>query len=755
MTQNAGFARRSIGLTGMMLLATLVAAFVPPAGAQSQGLFTLDDAPGDVEVRPASIVGVAAPASGPDADAVDIRTFAVASESPQSIVMEIHVTSLAAFEQMSVGESFYFEVSFQITGSPITYYAAAYFDQRASANSNGLAEPQSVSLCISTSGGSCYRQSASAYLDVPQNKLVFEIPKLSLLGLQTIGRSTREPMPQGVPTALPAGTVIQGWWVRAEHTAFGNFGFGGYFNYRDLAPNQAPSSNPFLLTQPAANTIIKLSAATTVEVSEPFGDGNQAATPMTVAIRPGTGTSVPVVIKNTGESKRLLNLSATFPGAEAQGKFTAKLVKAIEVPGGDERIVSVLVNATTAVQHRELATLEVRAAAIGHSDEIGFLAMRIQGSAPPSPTQNTLYFHAKDLSDDDVHICIFFCPNMRSMWLNTLAEDETADLDATGITDVRGFSFPFISDNNLFRTSFILDTPTAEDLFFDPMQPTRATLSFSSRVPFTGVARIDLFAGPVGSVCNGQSSCNDVLIGTGSADFTAESAPKSVEISFAIDPGQKRIQAPSTLRAQVRLMSENYPQSTANGLEGVTFYPKDSHIVLPLVKGQVESKSSGTSLLGVYTKDKEIFLNPGKGRAVSLLVVNEATEGDKVALNASASLEGWKVTIHPASKYNLEAGKSANITVLISAPEGAKENDAAQISIQAKSVNDETRATTVFLTARTTRTVEIADESNSFKVDAEAAAQAAVDEGGKSPGLGALGLAAALAAAMLLVRRRR
>jgi hypothetical protein len=538
---------------------------------------------------------------------------------------------------------------------------------------------------------------------------------------------------------------------------------GSFVYLEDRAPNDGPSDEVYRLKVPAANSIVRLVAPVGDPAPATFfcsgvcvaGSAASQETPG-ASVTPGSTAGIPITVHNQATSKRLVNLTVRMDEPDPAWRF--QLAPAIEVPAGKSRTVTLLVNASQTVAHKDSVRVVVEGRSLGHPEEMGRAELLIAAAVTPSPQQTTLYLHASEWTPEGAVVegcySLLACFNQYAFWMNTLEDDEEANIDDVGYEDYRLHSLgPLTGDDEeiVFEQYFVLDTPIARSIFMDTSEPATMSVRFSAPRAMDGTIRASIGVTDQAR-CDYFACGNYVPLADGSTSATID-ADDTFTFLLPINPDFARI-APDDGRLAVLIqLSASDPLATSNQADGIRFHPAGSQVTLP-VAVDPEADDDGPSLIGLYRgSDPEEFLNPGKARAFHVVATNEGVDADRIGLTAEVDQEGWTATFKPGDRYELSAGASVNVTMLVTAPATAKEGDRTTIVVRATSLNQTDSSSRVSFVAIATTGVQIEDESTTYDVDEDAAERVYQEPEGASPGLPLVALVAGLGVAVALRRR--
>lgn len=706
----------SILITVVLALSTLP--FVAPSAAQPAGDLEIEDGRGDVSPfgfpTPAGIPASAATDNG------DLTSFRMYGEDIEGITIEIGVAELKPTpQQAGIFGGGRFSVSFMLEGTEISYGATFYaypdgrYDPITGTGPSGTQRvPADFYICVPESG--CFNQRIIGTLNWDESLITGYLPKGALAGREPV---YDEAYPTGVPP-IRAGSRLASILVEAS----GNLGL------YDVMPDSGVAG-PYVLKAGVPNEKIGVSL---VQFDHGFTYSGSVFGPVSdfpsASVTPGAPTLVQVRVANHNPAKRIINISAQLVDPADAATWSVRVVNTLTIPGGDDRIINLIVNATDRVQHRDEALARISAKSLGFPDEIGALRVRLVAAVPPTPTKNVLYAHTADQTSGGFSICFGGCGG-GGMWLNTLEDDPHA-LDDQG--SPMSFSTGLTSNQYFFNMN--LDAQLTRDLVFDATKPGKVTLVTQCSPCPQGELILEL-----------QSDQGPIASGTAPFGATTE-----VDLAMTTD----RVVQGSYIGLFGRMDSSG-PPPLVDGMN-----PKilggQTQIVLPVIPDP-EAKVGQRIPLGpafLTLSGENVtgeFIAPGKAKVFAVTVVNEGIEEDVVNIALEHEPEHWQASVQPGDKFRLKAGESATFGVLISAPSNATEGEVVKVLINATSELDKTALAQLGIEAIASENA--LEEEEEFEVDEDT--ELALEEAPKkSPGPG-LVVFMAVAVGLVAWQRRR
>lgn len=698
-----------------LILALSTVPLLPSGASQAAGDLEVEDARGDVSPFGFTPAGLPPSAASDQADLTSLRMY---GEDIDGLTIELGVANLKPQPSQAglFGGARYY-VYFTLEGSEITYSATFYvypgpYDPVAGTGPSGIARvPADFYVCVPVMG--CFNQRIIATANWDESLVTGYLPKGALAGREPLFDET---YPTGIPS-IRAGSRLAS--IRAE--ASGNLGL------YDQLPDSG-FAGPYILKAGVPNekvgvALVQFDHGFTYSATGFFGT---VADFPSASVTPGAPTLVQVRVSNHNAAKRIINISAQLVDPTDAATWSVRVVNTLTIPGGDDRIINLIVNASDKVKHRDEALARVSARSLGFPDEVGSLRIRLVAAVPPTPTKNVLFAH---MNNGITGICIGGCGG-GYIWLNTLEEDPSSADDvgmpmqySTGLTSTR-FSFDMTLDAQLTR-----------DLVFDDSKTIEVTIVSTCSPCPQGEMILELQSdqGPIAS---------------GVAPF----APTTqVELAIVND----RVVQGSYL-GLFGSMATSSPPPFVDGMNPKIIGGK-TKLELPVIPdpdakpGQRIPLGPAFMTLSAENATGE-FIAPGKSKTIAVTVVNEGIEEDVVNIALKLEPDYWTASVEPGSKFRLKAGESATFGLLINAPANATEGETVDVLINATSEIDPTALAQLVVEA--TASENALDEEEEFAVDEDT--ELALEEAPKkSPGLGFAGVVAAGLGFVVWQRRRR
>lgn len=738
--------------TAFLLALTTFLGAAPTVHAEAQDYEAQTDASGDP--MPFGLPAPA-PTSTPLTSALDLTEFGIAEEDELGLKLYFKVVNFKGDPTQSIISGTYFLIQARLEGTN-TYYGLEWYASLPGAlDSASGVQDANVRFCVYPNHeedqplffSECYPQLVSATVDYDGNRFEALITKDALMG--------RAPA-EGAGTLVNAPVITQGSRLSEIYVeSSGNFPTF----FQDRLPNEEYTT-PYVFLHEAANTRIRLSLDAGVTSPDAGGDAGggddrvepsiEPAASNRVSVTPGVPSLVGLRIENLVAAKRLVNLSATVQGGEGANLWSLQILPTIQVPSGQSRVVNLIVNLSAKAQHRDEAVAIVRGESLGVVGEIGAIRLELVASAPPSPQQKTLYFHAAEREDAGLFaeaVCSVVPCFSDLTWLNTLDEDPAADLDAgtrmtlTSVGGAGGFSTGY-------SVEFGLDTPLATALVLDPAQSVKAQLAFKPSVEFPAQLYFEVSTAVSGRVIASQSASVTVKEGAPIA-LTLPPMPDATRIEPSDGP----------LVARITLRPPLAGPGAAALLPTFMFVPAQSQIELPIVpdpNAGTISLAAGPAFVSLSPEsDLEAFLNPGRAKLFNATVVNEGIEADDAQLEVIYDDPDWRVQLLPGARFHLPAGDGAKFSILVHAPENATEGQQLHFIVNATSVADPRAQSQLRFTAIVTTSIEIADESHYYQEDTESSGKVVPTAARNTPGFEGVLLALSIVAVTFAFRRKK
>lgn len=701
----------------LVALAVLLTLF-PPSGAPQPSptpgeLVILDGTPDDVTI---AYVGVGR--TLPTTEGLDLTKLRVYGEEPDGFFIELYAKNLKGTQAPAgpawAASGYYIE--FQLEGTQISYTTRAVLpviDPTVPAP-KGI-QRIGASFCLYGPGLDCVRQRVVGEVDWDASLLRFWYPKASLMG--------RDPVAGAPP--MDAIVVSKGARLSGFVAASGN---QAPYASGDRLPNSG-RQGPFPFLQAVANERLEVRVSggnTTNSLGRQYN--HEILDVPRLLITPGGPTLLPVVLDNHNGGRRVVKLSAEILDSTKKEAWGLRILNNLSVPGGQERIVNLIVNASPSLEHRDEALVRIRASTPGYPDELGAARVRLVAGVTPDHDRKDLFFHARSSASQ----CTLLCRGA-SNWMNTLATDPRANADDAS---------PFGSTEGTFTETYHhnhvrLDTPLGTALVFDTTQRVQAKLAFRSSLPIPGTVKALLRA-------------EEIVLATASTQYTGGTL--SLELPLA--PSAARVRAGTPLEFEFGIV---FPGNNQPGPPH-EWIPKETRLTLPLLEDEtprsVTQIPAGPALVTLAVNgSQEQMGNPGKSRAFRLSLLNEGVETDTIQLGLNITSQNWTGTLVPSDRFRLRSGESVVVTLLAHVPKKAPEGERGIFIVNTTSGNDPSARSQVVVSLISTEFDELPDDADNYTDDPDALALAEKPAPKRSPDLGVVVAAAAVLA--VAWRRRR
>lgn len=695
-----------------MALALLPTA-TPQAESTPGELLITDATPDDV-----TIVYTGIGRTLPITEGLDLLKLRVFGEETDGFTIELTAKNLKG-TQLPAGPAYSataYYVEFQLEGTQVSYYIQTWLPVM-----DPLGTPPKgiqrigANFCLTIPGVRCVQQRVISEVDWDESLLRFWIPKASLLGRDPVGG--RSPIDT---ISVARGARLSGFFAQS---------FNQVFLSEDRIPNSG-RQGPFILQQPAVNERIE-ARVTGGNVTNSIGRWYQATildVPR-LLVAPGEASLVPIVIQNHNGGKRIVKLTAEILDATDKEAWGLRVLSNLSIPGGQQRVVNLLINASGKLEHRSEALVRIRASAPGYPDEVGAARVRLIAGVTPDAKHQELRFHARNPAST----CLAGCGSP-SVWMNTLENDPRANSnDAAPYTANEGGATETYLHNHVR-----LDTPLGTALVFDVSKKIQVKLGMRSTLPAPGTVRAVLRA-------------EEIVLASASASYTGG----SMTLDLPLAPYIERIDPGTDLEFEfgVAFTGQGHPRELHQWI------PKETRVTLPLIVDPrpraVVDVPLGPALvtLALNGTDEQMG-NPRESRAFRFSLLNEGVEEDVVRLGLNETTENWTAKLLPADRFRLRSGDSVVVTLLARVPRKAQEGERGVFVLNATSGNDPNARAQVIVSLVATEGVELPDDSENYTDDPDALDYVDRDPAKRSPGPGVLLAAMGLLAVTLLRRRR-
>lgn len=716
-------------LAAWLFLLPLVAFGAPAQDGEAEAGWTVAD--GSADLRPLVPVGVSYPQT-PLGAHVDVTEVAIRGEDELGFMLDIRVAQLNVATQSffcCLAQSNFF-ATFKLASSPIVY-DLNIFVSGSDTNANTASTFQAMfiggQLCLSDpEEGQCFYQPVFPTLDDEADTIHVYIPKRSLLGLlEQPDFFFSEGRPPGVATKLNAGDMLMDFELTSSYTP-GLLLFAA--NMQDDVPDDG-AAPPYRFERGMANSVIELA----------LGDEEVGS-----AVESGANQSLPFTVTNKAAGKRLVQLEYEIVGDDESTKlFRAFGPASVTVPGGQTRNFSLSLDVGAAGPEHAVI-LKVRGTSVGHADEIGLGSVRLVPSASLGPGSDTLYMHAQRFDFIDPTLSPAFCNTFLfgGCTFPFLSPLQTHPLATEGArVGSGGLSF----NDGGPQDSFFIQTelPTAGPIMFDREAPIEVDLSLVSTVPAQ--------AAVTATIAYSSEETNDLLF-EATAPASLSATPTVVTLSGPprFNPDVRPFLPADTwmvLRVEITYDLAS-PGTVTWASSGAEIDPAESQIRLPLVElpDDLRREPVASDLQISSVDEPEDFVNPGEGRLYNVTVLNQADHVLRFELSATSN-EPWGQLVLPGTQFEVGAGDTVTFGVLVQADANATEGDLGLTTVNATTVAAPGQnASTVSLQLRTIVTkFDLPDDSTAYVADPDDASKLVEENAENTPGLGMVGLVAAVA----------
>jgi len=703
-----------------LLVLALLMPFVAPHATASPDAWVLEDPAGDAGP---SLIGGLPSAPIPTTAHVDLRSITIDEEDESGFALTIHVGHLAAPKPTNLGANYVnFNVQFQVAGSEARYYLGVHNSGEfvADAESSFVPSPFAGGYLSACDNESCFGQDLA--VEQVENGYRIWVPKGALVG------EGWDPdyAPPSLPKSIDQGSSL----TKIRVSAYGSL-VPLFSSVRDVAPN-TDFAPPYVFKRAMGNTVVAL------QLHDAYPS---------LSVQSGFNQSLPLVVVNKGDAKRLLQFSYAVEGpADKVGRYAVYGPPSMAIPAQSTRNFTFALNVQPGASAADGVRLVVRSKSLGHADEVGVASALLSPGAALTPEQNTLHFFARPANGFvpqplcDVPNFLFIC---RTGFVSPDAEDPEGDADAA----IQGYAYPasVVSAQQYFFLP--MQRGLSAPIAFDRTKPTEIELVLRSQTPAEGL-RLKAELSWAGSDFEDTMAQGGQTVNVGTSPTSVKLAlPTMLQTDYVPRGTQLGLRIDVTYEAT----TTGYPNWALGGLE---ILPKDSLIRLPIAplpeSLRPDALSNPFQLTPVDEDGREEFVNPGEGRLFNVSLLHQGVEEARVHLDAVVAPAGWTVEVLPGSDYNMKPGDALTLGVLAHAPPDAREAERADIRLNATDASG--KPVTLLLNAIITSGIDLHDDSQAFKADDEALSKLAVDKHG-TPGFELWLLAVALVGFAL--RRRK
>lgn len=727
------------GWPPLLVAIFMMAAFTGTGVAQeqeAQGDWRMEDTEGDAGLFGPFVV----PGTENQGAAADIHALRIQDEDITGFTLVFELGSVALGEPslQVFGSDAYYRAMFTLEDSPLDYTVMVQgwnlaWDPAAAEPVMLDEDSMYAEICTRISGSFCEYYSLDFVLDEEADEIQVRIPKNRLLpGGHVIappgggGGGGGDGEPVQVPSSINAGDRL------VDFSAYSGIFLNG-ISYGDNAPD-GEQPVPFTFTTGMANGIVRLDL-----------EGWN-----TLSVLPGTNQSVKLFVSNLAAGKRLVQFEYGFKGDPQGAQVFGP--PSIKIPGGETRNVTLKLDLPANFDFEQDVSLYVKSTSLGQADEIGYSQRLLDAGFILGPNANTLYFHEQRFSTtgsaqlDEVWCDFSWCSEgLLSAW----PDDERAyegkrippSWSNTGLSESQETFWLYLWDQPgqpiAFDRNEEIEVDVTLEPFLDfPNANVRVTIQYTtadeSGVLFDESEQATLkpsgttltFKGPVRAPEDREGiAIVDDSLGLWMA-VVVESALPSPQIMTQFTQDTQIVADKSQIRFPLLPLPEDLLQPELDGALQI---------------------SSGTGL--------EDFVNPGEGRLFNLTILNQDVLAHRADVTFESLLPGWAVQVMPGQVFDLEAGDSVNVGVLVTAPTGAAEGEIGMVRINATDDNDVSTGLVLRVTA--TSGIDLPDDTGKFQADEEDTRKLAINERKGTPGPAALSLLAVLGIGAALVRRRR
>jgi hypothetical protein len=662
------------------------------------------------------------PVADPTSRQADVTALTIGEEDETGFAVTFFLDHLKPRAAETLGlEYLYAGLSFHVGNSPVYYFVSAGLDGEFQPDAQGTFVPTSepygyLSAC---DDDQCEGQDIEA--TQVENGLRLWVPKSGLIGL---GWSS-DRLPRGMPTTIDPGsslTKIRGY-VYGSSVPF----FGGA---SDTVPDD-DNAPPYVFKHRMANGVVRLNLPDSLP---------------SLAVQTDLNQSLTLLVTNLADSKRIIQLSYGLEGPKDKlDRYAVYGPPTLTLPPMSTRNFSFALNVKPGAAPTDGVRLVVRSLSVAHPEESGYAAATLQPGPALGPANNVLHFLS--------YRTPFFggpealCDHPSMFWSCDRgflsADPNDPEGRPEGAIQDSGLSGgPFGGEQDFF---VMMRRGLSAPVAFDRSKPVELELSLQAPVRAEG-ARLTAELAYAGSGF-------DSAVGNARQTVNVDTTPTAVKLALPVALESDILARGNVLYLRLRF---EYPAGTTShaawAAGGVQILTKESRIRLPLAPLpealRPEATSNPFQLSPV--SGREDYVNPGEARLFNVSLLHQGVETARVHLTTTVTPSGWSAEVLPGSEYELSPGDTVTIGVLVHAPQGAKENERADVRVNA--TDDEGHPVSLLLQAVATST-DLPDDSAIFLADGDARAKLVTNGGHRTPGFELLGAVAALAA--LAMRRRK
>lgn len=459
-----------------------------------------------------------------------------------------------------------------------------------------------------------------------------------------------------------------------------------------------------------------------------------------VGVLAGEESIVPVGLKNLGDRKRLINLSAEIDGSETPG-WKVSVTPLVTVAAKNETTIMLRVGAPAIEAGSTKATVRIRAIVMTEGGDSASLTLQFFASPVLDRGSSKFFFHSESNSANGALGPV--ADTLSEMSGSFRGALSRAENDA-GYPDQFGLAF-WGSATGSVRVFGVQSEAFPNPVRAIPGAPLTARLSVDSPFSIAGKLRLGIAQGfnlqPLASLEK------EVSLVAGKNDIDLQgSFLKSVD----------RLPSGARLYTDVEFQSDS-PLMAAWGFYGMyrlKLLPKLSWFEMPIQRDlEQELIVKGPRVVLAPSEDVADFIYPGRNRIFEMDLRNEEPQAHRVEVAYENVTPGWTLDVLPGSRFLLKANESAHIGIRVIAPASAREGNvmAPRIFVRGTESGEVYHGLRLNLTV----TSGIEDlENETFSVSVEDKGKLEGLPKGSSPSLSVVGIIAMLGLAVLGVRRR-
>lgn len=480
-----------------------------------------------------------------------------------------------------------------------------------------------------------------------------------------------------------------------------------------------------------------------------------------------------VTANNLGDRADTFSLTNSAPPAGWEAKLPAPH---IDIPAGGKVVFPVLVTTPFQHTHGTLQHFQVEMRSLSDDSSVGRLQLGVRYAQPPQPAghHNQLYLHSEDLTGTDPANTVFSTAFNGGPFTAAFMNAEPTDKNDAGVgvegqfngfnlspTPVSYYEWTIpLSPGLELGLDFDVNAACPECVLAFPIkttQPLTAATFSGEIVHYSAPNRTS--GNNRGISLRGQGDDGRVqtvvakLLRSAPMDIPVNSAGNQIKLVVKALPEGDYVAYQKGASLELHLnMSFTGADPTFVGPAPRPMLEPGGVLQLPLLEyhDQVDQIFASSTVALVANGAQDRVLNPGKSALYNLTIENNGNDTATFKLDLSGTNAQWSHMLTPTGDVRLAAGAKAAVAVVVTAPTASKQGDAADLVLSATRADD----LNVRSLARLFATVDTkADHPDDMPAISGLDEQLHPKK--SSPGLELLPLVAALAAMVLVQRRRR